>query len=124
MFEQEIPLHHGRHRVFQGKTVTAGGNEVSRWFRLYSVFSSHGGSVIWSGTGTLKLEYKIAPSKDQAAGNWTEIDAALIAANDSPLEYNLDLNPNNWICFRATETGSSNDIADLDMFFFQTGKGA
>lgn len=32
-------------------------------------------------------------------------------------------NAKNWICFQATETGSSNDITDLDMFFFQTGTG-
>lgn len=107
--------------VFDGsRTINASGNIESVWIHLYEYYRVHGVNGLFGGSGTLKLEWKVAAHPDDTLAGYTEFMAGL-TSSDSPFAQPLALDPGSWIRFRATETGTSNSITGLTMYLIQTG---
>jgi hypothetical protein len=117
-----IPHGHGI-KIFNNQTVAAGGTAESGWHGLDTVsFNNHAINGKFAGTGTLKIEYKLASVEDDTYGDYefTPLSSATAAAN-SPFIIAIPLVPAYYIKFKLTETGSANDITGLHLYFVQAG---
>lgn len=116
-----IPHGHGI-KIFHNQTVPADGTVESGWHGLDGYWHTHAINGVFAGTGTLKIQYKIASIEDDNYGNYdfTPLSSAL-AATHSPFSIGIPLVPTYYIKFRLIETGTSNDITGLHLYFVQTG---
>ena len=116
-----IPHGHGI-KIFHNQTVPADGTVESGWHGLDGYWHQHSINGKFAGAGTLKIEYKIASIADDTYGDYdfTPISGYSAAAN-SPFIIGIPLLPSYYIKFRLTETGTTNDITGLHLYFVQTG---
>ena len=115
-----IPHGHGI-KIFNNQTVAAGGTAESGWHGLDAfTFGNHGINGKFAGSGTLKIQYKIASIADDNYGNYVHTPLSSATSSvDSPFTIPLSLPPTYYIKFKLTETGTSNPITGLHLYFIQ-----
>ena len=110
--------------------MTAGGNaENSDWIELPENYEFHLLNGYFKGNGTLKLTYKMSSDEsDSEAEEFVDeqevtiLEDATVSNGRSKFTETPKLLPNKYIKFKATETGNSNSITDLNINFVLMGR--